>query len=399
MWGRPKLLGAACLACVAWACGGAPQPAVEPVARTSRVTDSLVASHLDGILRANPRLRPFVERAETYRLQVLVSVVGPDGSSWRTREGFRADAEYFYPASAIKLCIATAALAVVTDWHERDAPDVDVDTRVLVDAAASRHHGAASVANLLAGSLVFSDNDASNTLFDLVGFDNIHERMWGYGLSSFRLWHRLGVADDDDARVSLRLDLLTPAGVFAIRPREAHLALEKNEQDGVLVGDSHIARGKLVDGPMSFETKNRVSLSDLQDLLIAVVKPELASGPSLDLGASERALLVDTLSATPSSRGAKPSQDYSHKPLLAGIERVIPRESLTLASKSGRAYGFVVENAYVADARSGRAFFVAAVLYVNPNGRVNDDTYPYEESALPALSEIGEVVTRYALEL
>ena len=45
--------------------------------------------------------------AETHKLQMLVTVVGK--SEWTTHE-LRVDAEYFYPASAIKTFLAVSAL-------------------------------------------------------------------------------------------------------------------------------------------------------------------------------------------------------------------------------------------------------------------------------------------------
>jgi hypothetical protein len=94
----------------------------------------------------------------------------------------------------------------------------------------------------------------------------------------------------------------------------------------------------------------------------------------------------------------KSAADIEHKPLLAGIERVVPRASLTIASKGGRSYGFIVENAHVADARTGRSFFLTASLYTNANGRINDDLYEYGALAFPLLEELGEVVARDVFE-
>ena len=86
--------------------------------------------------------------------------------------------------------------------------------------------------------------------------------------------------------------------------------------------------------------------------------------------------------------------DHSCKFILRGVRKVIPAEHVRIYEKIGRAYGFSVENAYVEDARTGRGFFLAIVLYTNPDGVLNDDQYAYAELADPFLDGVGEVVAR-----
>ncbi len=388
-------------AALATACGGVSRSAPAPTAVVEEPRPVAAPppskGSLESRLRKSSMLGPILDQAATYRFQVLVSVPSPDGSGWLEREGFRVDAEYFYPASAIKLCSAVAALEALGDLRESKGSHLDVSATLVSESSAKRRGGGITVANLVLGALVMSDNEASNDLFDLAGHDGFHERMWRLGLSSVRMRHRLGTTPGDDARATPRIELVTSGETVVVPAREGRLALGKNDQNGVQVGESHFSRGRLVNEPMSFEEKNRISLADLQELLIAVMRPELrTSAPRL--GAQERAVLVDALTGLPSARGARASVDREHKPLRDGIERVVPRESLTLASKSGRAYGFLVENAYVLDARTGRSFFLAATVHANANGRLNDDFYEYGDLAFPLFAELGELVARTVLD-
>ena len=66
-----------------------------------------------------------------------------------------------------------------------------------------------------------------------------------------------------------------------------------------------------------------------------------------------------------------------------------------VANKLGRAYGFSVDNAYVSDADTGRAFFLAACVETNANGVVNDDAYEYEEVADPFMENLAETVAKW----
>jgi hypothetical protein len=86
------------------------------------------------------------------------------------------------------------------------------------------------------------------------------------------------------------------------------------------------------------------------------------------------------------------------KPLLAGVSRVWPKKRFSLLSKAGRAYGFSVDNAYIVDQDTGRGVFVAAAIYTNADGILNDDAYDYQAVADPFFSNLGEVVARTFLE-
>ena len=80
------------------------------------------------------------------------------------------------------------------------------------------------------------------------------------------------------------------------------------------------------------------------------------------------------------------------------MSQVVPSQHLRVYNKVGRAYGFSIENAYVEDARTGDGFFIAVVVYTNPNGILNDNRYSYEEIADPFLDAVGEVVARAVFE-
>ena len=59
-----------------------------------------------------------------------------------------------------------------------------------------------------------------------------------------------------------------------------------------------------------------------------------------------------------------------------------------IANKSGWAYGYLTDTAYIRDTRSGREFIISASI-VNANQTFNDDEYEYEELGVPFLAELG----------
>ena len=86
-----------------------------------------------------------------------------------------------------------------------------------------------------------------------------------------------------------------------------------------------------------------------------------------------------------------------HGPLTPGVLEVLPLKRARYVSKSGRAYGFHLENAFIEDTKTHRGLFVTAVVYVNPNGVLNDDDYGYDDTSKPLLAALGEALTRALL--
>ncbi len=355
------------------------------------------------------KLASYLGAAESLRLQVLFGEVVDDGLGHKTlqRHSYRLDADYFYPASAIKLCAAIAALEKITALRRTNAA-VEATTTArfygLSETATSFY--TSSIGQEVRAALVISENDSYNRLFGFVGHRELNERMWALGAKSVRAVHRVGaVPANDDARVTGRVDLVLPGNKILATPRKVStLAVPRADVAGLDVGTRHVEGGRVVAGPMPFANRNRVSLRDLQDLLIKVTHPELLPGtPQLELGDPERALLLDVLKTVPSESktpyytpGDFP--DAVHKPFLPGLLKVLTRDKFALYSKGGMAYGFRTENAYIeglpANGGPRGAFYLAVAMFADADGTVNDDAYDYAAVADPFLAEVAETLAK-----
>jgi hypothetical protein len=186
-----------------------------------------------------------------------------------------------------------------------------------------------------------------------------------------------------------------------IAARKSDLGLPPNDAKGLDIGKSQILDGKRVEGPLSFANKNAMRLRELQDTLIRIMRPDLM--PDDALTAPDREYLQKTLGTLPSESGLAGYDrnvvaDYQLDPLLRGIERVRPRGKFKVYSKVGQAFGFLISNAYVVEVETGRAFFLAAAIFANPDEVMNDDLYAYDTIAFPVLADVGEVFTRHAFD-
>jgi hypothetical protein len=213
-------------------------------------------------------------------------------------------------------------------------------------------------------ALVVSDNDANNRLFELVGRDELAERMARVGLVSSRIAHRLG--DSSDAPPPAFEWLSANRETVYVAQRTGFEPPEGVHDADALVGSAHVDEtGRVIAGPMDFSGKNRVTLRELQDLLVMMVRPDLASGPVPLLAKDDRAALL--------GGRFRRTIDELNKALHLAIAAAVPDDRVRVLGKGGRALGFEIENSYAVDETTGRSFFVSAVIYANENGTLNDD--------------------------
>jgi hypothetical protein len=66
-------------------------------------------------------------------------------------------------------------------------------------------------------------------------------------------------------------------------------------------------------------------------------------------------------------------------------------------NKVGWAYGFLTDVSYVVDFKNGVEFMLAATLYVNSDGVLNDDKYDYDAAGYPFLYQLGQTVYQFEL--
>ncbi len=353
---------------------------------------------LEPLLRTDSELASMLEDAERRRMQVLVAVPRKDenGKTSLLRVGYRADAEYFYPASAVKLPMAVFALEKLEEIRAKN-PKRTIGLNAILRTRGRR--GDATIKDLLEGALVVSDNDAHNRLFDFVGRNEALERAWRLDLTHTRIVHALG----EGTRRAPVVDLFpgpgrrAPIAVTYRPPMEIPAA----SHEGLLIGTKHRdASGRIVNGPMDFSEKNRVWLADLQALLVALVRPELAETTLPKISSADRDALLGILEMLPSDLKARRlgrSLDDVHKPLRAAVNAELPDDQIRVIGKGGHAYGFVVENAYVLDETTNRSFFVAAAVYANDSG-IGDDRYEYSTVAGPFVNRLGRVLARTLLK-
>lgn len=365
-------------------------------------------------LRAMPAARALVEKAAEHRVQILLATIAKDaqGRPVLARRGFRVDAEYYYPASSIKLLGAIAALEDLDERRVKE-PRLTEDTplvfhplfegEVIEDRDTTHQDGGRiTLRHEIRKLFLVSDNAAFNRLYELTGQDGLAKRLERAGLSSARILHRLSEprSDEDNRRVP-RIDfVLSDTERVTIPERTSKKKFADLRAEGIVVGKASVEGVDPKDGPMSFARKNAILLVELQDALAKLVDPALVlDGEPWAITPAQREMLLAVAAEYPAdSRDPRYPRaefpDASGKFLLPGLERVAPKATWRVVNKYGRAYGFSVENAWIVHVPSGRGMFVTATTYTNSDGVVNDGVYDYEDVADPFFAALGELVGR-----
>ncbi|MBX3192808.1 MAG: serine hydrolase [Labilithrix sp.] len=380
-----------------------PPPSAPAEASTEVAEPPVEPDDLEPVLRKDPALAAMLDDAPRRRIQLLVSVPADPGATPRLQTlAYRADAEYFYPASAVKLAVAVAALEKLDELRaDAGQRDVGLTTplRIAEGEGSRRRTLETTLQDEITNALVLSDNDSHNRLFELVGRDELAERLARLGLSKTRLVSFL--ADTRSERAPSAFELVVgPGHSIFVAQRLGFEAPPAFALEGLLVGNEHIdATGRRVDGPMDFTAHNAMSLRDLHALLTAIVRPDLADGPLPRITPADREALLATLAKVPSDlRGRRArAEDDRHKPLRAAVAAALPGHRIRVQGKGGRAYGFLVENSYVLDETTGRSCFVTAAIYANDSEILNDDRYEYRAVGHPFMTSVGRVIAREIL--
>ena len=429
-------------------------------------------AELLAILRADPRLASVLEDPERYRLQVLLTEVAPasdgygddDGAhsapceatttttTTRTtttratlrRRAYRADAEYFYPASAVKIYGAVVALFQLQLMASQGVAVVELDTPLAFESrtapvaasndapppksAAAPPLGCSAPTTMrreISALFHVSDNEAFNRCYDVAG----RTLMWEWANSESlnppfrgpRILHRLfseAKGTDDGGSFP---------GVWARVGRDGdedawrRVLCRRHDVCGHLVGDAkresvgkaHVAAdGTVVDEPLDCSARNRASLASLQDTLIRLTRPEFDES-NFKLTETHRRFVLAAAAGSPRDSPDPSARDDAatfpnnyNKFFVDGVTRAVGGDGsrVRITNKCGQAFGFSVDNAFVEwigggededENRNKNPFYLAAAIETNANGVVNDDVYEYADVAEPFMDALAETVARW----
>ena len=247
--------------------------------------------------RAQKRaLKTVLSKPEIFRFQLLISEVDdPEASTPQlTQHSYRVDAEYFYPASAVKLFGSLAALMEWTElkkshpWLTLDAT-VDYCRSCIQKDRSNLKGGRVTLEHELKKTQLVSSNRAFNRVFNITGQDRLHERLSPL-FPSLRVYHRLSsnetraecfkvppkrITSTKDPKKHISLGRSVSVGRNAPPypdPKKTVFTGYRDHVKSLKVGRGYIdmKTKKRIHEPMDFAQKNRVSFYDFQRALVAL---------------------------------------------------------------------------------------------------------------------------------
>lgn len=346
-----------------------------------------------------------LQRADTLDVQVIYTQIDRDekGGAHFTNHFFHVrEDRYFYPASTVKLPIAALALQRL---HELN---IDPETAMITEAAGegqtavyndpSTLDGRPTVAHYIRKILLVSDNDAYNRLYEFLGPDYINEQLHARGYADARILHRL--------ESSIRQDYTNPVA-FAdtsgrlLHRQPARYAAHWQAGPSIYRGNGFISNGKLVASPFDFGAKNRLTLPELHDIMRSILFPDdVPAKQRFNLRPDDYAFLRRYMSMSPHDAGFPPYDNIAYPDtyvknwLYGATGKAIP--GVRIFNKTGGAYGYLLDIAYIKDEETGVEFMLSGVIYCNSDGILNDNKYDYKTVGYPFFRELGKLI--YAWE-
>lgn len=375
-------------------------------------TDTLLKNLLDR--EASPALRHILQYPDSFRYQLIYTQIDRDASNRPHFKSYYLEVDskkYFNPASTVKLPIALLALEKM---HELRVPGLRRNTPMLTDSAWQGQvtvHTDSSAADLLPSVehyikkiFLVSDNDAYNRLYEFIGQQTIHEKLWAKGYKDVRIVRRFMPLTEEENRHTNPVRFVDNGKLVYEQPA-AYSSLTFDFSREVKLGQAYLDKNdRLIFTPMDFTKHNNLPLADLQQLLQSVLFP--ASVPvsqRFDISEDDYRFLYRYMSQYPSETlwpkydTAEYYDSYTKFFFFKAGKKNIP-PYIRVFNKAGWSYGFLTDAAYIVDFKHEVEFMLTGNIYVNRDGILNDNKYEYEEEGHPFFREVGEIIYRYELQ-
>jgi hypothetical protein len=318
---------------------------------------------------------------------------------------------YFYPASTVKFPVAVLALQKLNelridglDMNTTMITGADGETQTEVCHDPTAADGRPTIAHYIKKILLVSDNDAFNRLYEFLGQEYIHHALHEMGYRDVQLIHRLSInlTEQQNRHTNPVRFIDTSGHIIYEKPAEKSQLVYTTKD--IRLGKGYIRGEELVNEPFDFSLKNRLPLQSLHEMVLSVMFPEsMPRSQRFNLSDEDLQFLRRYMSMRPAESVSPvyPQPDYWDnyvKMLYYGSEKTTPDTNIRIFNKTGTAYGFLIDAAYVADYKNNVEFMLSAVIYCNSDGIFNDDKYDYTNVGYPFLKQLGYIIHDHELK-
>ncbi|HEY0895673.1 MAG TPA: serine hydrolase [Sphingobacteriaceae bacterium] len=384
------------------------------VGNSSKKTDT---TFLPQLLRAHPELFGSVlARPRQNEIQILYTQIDRDKQNRPHFRSFsyRLDPEwYFYPASTVKLPTSIFALEKI---NALNIPGLTRKSTMITDSAFAGQTAVVkdptapdslpTLEHYIKKILLVSDNDAFNRLFEFIGRQELNQKLHDNGLLESRILNRLAIGDGgESARHTNPVIFFNGDQLVYTKPPLYDAGNYDLPLKNLIRGQAYMdARDSIVREPYSFADKNAFSIADQQEVLKKLLFPEAyPADQRFRLTDDDYGFLYRYMSMYP-TESESPKYDPKEfwathsKFLFYGADKhTVPEPNIRIFNKYGDSYGYVIDNAYIADFENGVEFLVSAVVQSNEDGIYNDGKYEYETVCYPFMKNLGRILYQHEL--
>ncbi|CAN1537150.1 PenP Beta-lactamase class A [Flavobacteriaceae bacterium] len=333
----------------------------------------------------NEKIKKVMDHPEAFELQIIYTQIIRGKNNKITLKDYTYNLNkdhYFYPASTVKFPIAVMALEKLNS-----IPNTSTNSQFTIEGNPNSINFVEEISKIFA----VSDNDASNNLFEFIGFDYLNKNMESKGLKPFRVNHRLSTPNSGRKTIkSITLtkdDQTTQNFPSYTTQKYSPLQLNKTKK-----GNGYLENDTLVKEPFDFSNKNYYPLETLHNTLKRIVFPNnFKESERFYITEKDREFILFSMQNLPKNAGYDPVEYYDGycKFFMFGDTKENIPASIKIYNKVGDAYGTLTDCAYIVDSEKNIEFMVSATLLVNKDGIFNDNIYEYDEVGFPFLAELG----------
>ncbi len=330
-------------------------------------------------------------KTETYRLQIYLSY--PTKNGWK-HEFFGDSNQYFYPASLVKFPTVLACCY----WLEKNnIPFEQWDSIYLFRDEKPKSNSLieptiSSIKEHIYKTLVISDNESFNLLYELCGYEEIKKVLVYYGMTKSRVIHHFGKYDKKSDTLYFKPVVLRTGNRNIKIIESKHSVKNIKEIPTAIIGRDQSKHCK----QKNFSRSNHMPLVEAHRMLLDFLENKKSYIHNPEIYDFIRKCLY-----------TYPENIYTgydstkHYPLLkkylyyGSDKKEKPDEQIRIYNIIGQSYGFLADVACFEFKNDRKKFYLSAVIYTNAKDCFGKGWYEYELTGFPFLKVLGKRITEY----
>jgi len=346
-----------------------------------------------------------------YRVQIIYTQINRDKNNKPTFKNYYFNYDpylYFNPASMVKMPLAFLALEKLNTLLNKG---LDKYTPLAFDSSYAgqkplyqdftAENGLPSLAHFIKRAFLISENDPYNRMYQFVGQQTINRNLHAKGYQNSRITRQFMGFTEEGNRHTNAIRFLNPDGSTKYAQPAAYNPDVFDYSRKNLVGTAHYDNNdKLINAPFDFTEHNNLPLLDMQQMLQSVLFPSsVPKKQRFNLSPDDYTFLYRYLSQFPSET-PYPKYDTTEfydsyvKFFFNNKSHKLP-SGVRVFNKVGWAYGFLTDVSYVADFENKVEYMLAATVYVNADGVLNDNKYDFKTVGHPFMYHLGQIIYNY----